>query len=244
MEDSFDVTPYLHLPPSELLATKWLTTYQIRKLEKVMGFQSHRGKYTNTEKDKIREAISQYQTQHALSDAEILEFLSQSQGRKPENSRFWSSLARSLELRTLVSISDASVVLYTPDERSWTTADIALLRTLHEKLGNKWTQIGGVLSRSHKTCSNRWRSYEGIQGVQHRGLWTEKEDEKLREVVVAKPGITWAAVGEQIRRPGSQCRQRWCVVRSNIRISSSFSPFLSEKGQKCRVCVTKTPCPC
>ncbi|KAJ7655235.1 hypothetical protein DFH06DRAFT_1201998 [Mycena polygramma] len=104
---------------------------------------------------------------------------------------------------------------------AWTPSEDRLLTELYEALGPKWSAIArSIHGRTDDACSKRWR--EALDPNLKKDEWTPEEDAQLIQVY-ARIGGKWGQVGQELRRSGLGCRNRWRMLERN-RVKSLQAP--------------------
>ncbi|KAJ7293763.1 hypothetical protein C8J57DRAFT_1043484 [Mycena rebaudengoi] len=96
---------------------------------------------------------------------------------------------------------------------AWTPSEDRLLVQLYNTHGPKWSAIARqIRGRTDDACSKRYR--EALDPNLKKDEWTTEEDAKLIEVY-ARIGGKWGQVGQELRRSGLGCRNRWRMLDRN-----------------------------
>lgn len=105
----------------------------------------------------------------------------------------------------------------------WTEKDDEELKSLVQRLGQKWVEIGELMGRSQDFLYQRWTHRLNRGNERNTGTWTEAEEKMLfREVqAIAKANgksptskdlvIPWAAISKKLgkHRTSQQCSNKW-----------------------------------
>ncbi|KAJ7770909.1 hypothetical protein DFH07DRAFT_805674 [Mycena maculata] len=106
---------------------------------------------------------------------------------------------------------------------AWTQDEDRLLIELYTAHGPKWSAIARKIhGRTDDACSKRYR--EALDPNLKKDEWTPEEDIKLAEVY-GRIGGKWGQVGQELRRSGLGCRNRWRMLeRNRIKSTSTRAP--------------------
>ncbi|KAJ7693628.1 hypothetical protein B0H17DRAFT_1059299 [Mycena rosella] len=104
---------------------------------------------------------------------------------------------------------------------AWTPSEDRLLIELYNAHGPKWSAIARKIhGRTDDACSKRYR--EALDPNLKKDEWTPDEDVKLMQVY-AQIGGKWGQVGQELRRSGLGCRNRYRMLE-RIRAKSAPVP--------------------
>jgi hypothetical protein len=93
---------------------------------------------------------------------------------------------------------------------AWTPDEDQRLLQLYAGYGPKWSAIARQIpGRTDDACSKRYR--EALDPSLKKDEWTREEDEKLMEVYAILGG-KWGQVGQELKRSGLGCRNRWRLL--------------------------------
>ncbi|KAJ7124754.1 hypothetical protein C8R43DRAFT_898713 [Mycena crocata] len=96
---------------------------------------------------------------------------------------------------------------------AWTPPEDRLLIELYNAQGPKWSAIARQIhGRTDDACSKRYR--EALDPNLKKEEWTADEDVKLMQAY-ARIGGKWGQVGQELRRSGLGCRNRWRMLERN-----------------------------
>lgn len=95
-------------------------------------------------------------------------------------------------------------------KRYWRPEEDKLLKKLVKKNGAKnWKKISSHFkNRTDVQCLHRWQKVLNPKLV--KGMWTDEEDAKLKNLVGLKGPKNWSDIAKSFKgRIGKQCRERW-----------------------------------
>lgn len=106
------------------------------------------------------------------------------------------------------SVTD-SIVSRTGKSQKWTKQEDNTLKSLVERIGEKWDQIAAEMQdRSDVQCQQRWSKVVNPELI--KGPWTKEEDDKVVELVERYGPKKWTLIAKHLKgRIGKQCRERW-----------------------------------
>ncbi|CAL1292973.1 unnamed protein product [Larinioides sclopetarius] len=216
---SFPV-PLLH--ESETVSS--ITPEKITYLEK-NGVTIHTGKWTKTEDDILIRNFQQFGLEFKVNNP--FQLLGINQNRKDNEiekfkraKHFLIRLGKDLNNRTLRSIYMRARKLLTPlkTKVKLSAEETIDLKHAHQLVGNKWTRISDMLSRSDSTCHTAFRWHKSDI---NKGKWTPDEESNLIKAIKTVSGtedisannlknISWKAVAKYVStRNEFQCHKQW-----------------------------------
>ncbi|KAF7320191.1 hypothetical protein MKEN_00803600 [Mycena kentingensis (nom. inval.)] len=108
---------------------------------------------------------------------------------------------------------------------AWTPEEDELLISLFGLHGPKWSIIARqIRGRTDDACSKRYR--EALDPNLKKDEWTTTEDAKLLDLVARLPG-KWGQIGQELRRSGLGCRNRYRLLERNRLKMSRSQPALT-----------------
>ncbi|BEJ10714.1 hypothetical protein CspHIS471_0101360 [Cutaneotrichosporon sp. HIS471] len=206
-----------------LLASRWLSPEDIRRLEAAGLIAVRRGKFLEAEKRAMREHLTTFQAVHKVPDQDLVDLI-MSKGRFVERSpfpTFWFNLAAEVPGRPVKSVVEATKRMYDPRARKglWLPSEDKALLQAQDLFPNSWTRISEAVDRSEHDCRDRWRELRDAR-TRAIGPWSAEEEAALRKAVAAActaagrdpvDGVPWDDVVERMgrKRTAMQCRQKW-----------------------------------
>ncbi|KAJ7630537.1 hypothetical protein FB45DRAFT_915812 [Roridomyces roridus] len=137
----------------------------------------------------------------------------------------WKTVAQAVPGRTNKACRKRWLHSLSPSLKkcAWTPAEDQLLLELYTAHGPKWSAIARKISgRTDDACSKRYR--EALDPNLKKDEWTYEEDVKLAEAH-ARLGGKWGQVGQELRRSGLGCRNRWRMLeRNRIKFTQHAQP--------------------
>ncbi|KAF7367282.1 hypothetical protein MSAN_00790200 [Mycena sanguinolenta] len=127
----------------------------------------------------------------------------------------WKTVAQSVPGRTNKACRKRWLHSLSPavKKSAWTPSEDHLLIELFAVHGPKWSAIARQISgRTDDACSKRYR--EALDPNLKKDEWTPEEDARLLEAY-ARLGGKWGQVGQELRRSGLGCRNRWRMLERN-----------------------------
>ncbi|KAJ7456566.1 hypothetical protein FB451DRAFT_1276412 [Mycena latifolia] len=124
----------------------------------------------------------------------------------------WKAVAQAVPGRTNKACRKRWLHSLSPSVKksAWTPSEDSLLIELYTTHGPKWSAIARKIpGRTDDACSKRYR--EALDPNLKKDEWTPDEDAKLLEVY-ARIGGKWGQVGQELRRSGLGCRNRWRML--------------------------------
>ncbi|KAF8640483.1 hypothetical protein AX17_000146 [Amanita inopinata Kibby_2008] len=139
----------------------------------------------------------------------------------------WKTIALSIPGRTNKACRKRWLHSLSPSVKktAWTPDEDRQLLRLYGQLGPKWSTIArDIPGRTDDACSKRYR--EALDPTLKKDEWTPEEDTKLMEVY-ARIGGKWGQVGQELRRSGLGCRNRWRLLeRKKAHRAGQANPIL------------------
>ncbi|KAJ6604228.1 hypothetical protein DFH09DRAFT_302241 [Mycena vulgaris] len=135
----------------------------------------------------------------------------------------WKTVAQAVPGRTNKACRKRWLHSLSPavKKSAWTPSEDRLLIELYTAHGPKWSAIARQIhGRTDDACSKRYR--EALDPNLKKDEWTPDEDIKLMQVY-ARIGGKWGQVGQELRRSGLGCRNRWRMLE-RIRVKSFSVP--------------------
>ncbi|KAJ7139721.1 hypothetical protein C8R44DRAFT_765255 [Mycena epipterygia] len=127
----------------------------------------------------------------------------------------WKTVAQAVPGRTNKACRKRWLHSLSPavKKSAWTPSEDRLLIELYTAHGPKWSAIARQIhGRTDDACSKRYR--EALDPNLKKDEWTPDEDVKLMQVY-ARIGGKWGQVGQELRRSGLGCRNRWRMLERN-----------------------------
>ncbi|KAJ6626862.1 hypothetical protein B0H10DRAFT_460906 [Mycena sp. CBHHK59/15] len=127
----------------------------------------------------------------------------------------WKTVAQAVPGRTNKACRKRWLHSLSPavKKSAWTPSEDRLLVELYGTYGPKWSAIARqIRGRTDDACSKRYR--EALDPNLKKDEWTPDEDAKLMQVF-ARIGGKWGQVGQELRRSGLGCRNRWRMLERN-----------------------------
>ncbi|GBM02680.1 Transcription termination factor 1 [Araneus ventricosus] len=216
---SFPV-PLLHVGETVSSITPERRSY----LEK-NGVTIHTGKWTKIEDDILIRNFQQFGLEFGVDNP--FQLLGINQNKKDDKldkfkraKHFLIRLGKDLNNRSLRSIYMRARKLLTPlkNKEKLSAEEAADLKHAHELVGNKWTRISDMLSRSDNTCHTAFRWHKSDI---NKGKWTSEEESNLIKAIKTVSGaedisannvknISWKAIAKYVpTRNEFQCHKQW-----------------------------------
>ncbi|KAJ7275469.1 hypothetical protein B0H12DRAFT_262176 [Mycena haematopus] len=127
----------------------------------------------------------------------------------------WKTVAQSIPGRTNKACRKRWLHSLSPavKKSAWTPSEDHLLIELYAVHGPKWSAIARQIhGRTDDACSKRYR--EALDPNLKKDEWTPDEDAQLMQTY-ARIGGKWGQVGQELRRSGLGCRNRWRMLERN-----------------------------
>ncbi|KAH9949505.1 hypothetical protein B0H21DRAFT_728295 [Amylocystis lapponica] len=124
----------------------------------------------------------------------------------------WKTVALSIPGRTNKACRKRWLHSLSPSikKSAWTTEEDQLLLSLYALHPTKWSVIARhIPGRTDDACSKRYR--EALDPSLRREEWTPDEDTLLMEAY-GRLGGKWGQVGQELKRSGLGCRNRWRML--------------------------------
>ncbi|KAJ7814104.1 hypothetical protein B0H14DRAFT_2850846 [Mycena olivaceomarginata] len=135
----------------------------------------------------------------------------------------WKTVAQAVPGRTNKACRKRWLHSLSPavKKSAWTPSEDRLLIELYTANGPKWSAIARQIhGRTDDACSKRYR--EALDPNLKKDEWTPEEDAQLIQAY-ARIGGKWGQVGQELRRSGLGCRNRWRMLERN-RVKSLKAP--------------------
>lgn len=181
---------------------------------------------------------AQVQKRLNLSDAELKRQIQQWRTA----GYFKAELELALPNRSKDQIRKFAQRRYHPYERgAWTADQDAALRDAHARWPDQWTKICELVGRSAADCKDRWLKQLQFGDSRATGPWSQKEENKLLEVVEEcietiktekhedkvmlndperlESMISWRVVSDKVAggRSAKQCREKYAKIKTRHR---------------------------
>ena len=120
------------------------------------------GRFSDTEKDKLRKAVIDYAVANGFSTTDFSWLIVPGKGKRQTESKstmgMWKEVAKALPDRTIKSVSAAGWRIFHPNAKkgTWTAEEDSKLLELSEQLGHKWSTIATTIGRTAEACRDRW----------------------------------------------------------------------------------------
>ncbi|KAF7340030.1 Transcriptional activator Myb [Mycena venus] len=127
----------------------------------------------------------------------------------------WKTVAQAVPGRTNKACRKRWLHSLSPavKKSAWTPSEDRLLIELYTANGPKWSAIARQIhGRTDDACSKRYR--EALDPNLKKDEWTPEEDAQLMQAY-ARIGGKWGQVGQELRRSGLGCRNRWRMLERN-----------------------------
>ncbi|KAJ6574634.1 hypothetical protein B0H19DRAFT_1208260 [Mycena capillaripes] len=127
----------------------------------------------------------------------------------------WKTVAQAVPGRTNKACRKRWLHSLSPavKKSAWTPSEDRLLIELYTAHGPKWSAIARQIhGRTDDACSKRYR--EALDPNLKKDEWTPEEDAQLM-LAYARIGGKWGQVGQELRRSGLGCRNRWRMLERN-----------------------------
>ncbi|CAG8650406.1 18321_t:CDS:2, partial [Acaulospora morrowiae] len=137
------------------LTSKWLNRKQFEN----MGVEYKKGVFTNDEKERIKQALLDYQRLHNLDSSKLQTLI---YGRHSlEHKNFWPYIATHVGTRPIRTLAIHIQREFHPFNYtgSWSSEEDEKLKGLVEIYYHDWTAIGHQMNRTGQQCRDRWRDY-------------------------------------------------------------------------------------
>ncbi|GJJ07103.1 hypothetical protein Clacol_001303 [Clathrus columnatus] len=212
------VNPNAGNSQATMLATKWMSSKELKQLEETQGLVFKKGKFSFTEDHALKTAIEQHRTRSGLSEQQMVDFINSK--RTPEHGRFWTDVALAVPGRPVQAVYHHVKRTYNPlgCQGKWIPEEDAALRRAVADLGFSWTKVSQHIGRTPADCRDRWRNHVGISNKY--GKWSLEEEEELTNIIKSftidkgkdlDSEVFWKAVSDKMegRRSREQCRNKW-----------------------------------
>ncbi|KAJ7169456.1 hypothetical protein C8R46DRAFT_1217154 [Mycena filopes] len=127
----------------------------------------------------------------------------------------WKTVAQAVPGRTNKACRKRWLHSLSPaiKKSAWTPSEDRLLIELYTAHGPKWSAIARHIDgRTDDACSKRYR--EALDPNLKKDEWTPAEDIQLMQTY-DRLGGKWGQVGQELRRSGLGCRNRWRMLERN-----------------------------
>ncbi|KAJ7042682.1 hypothetical protein C8F04DRAFT_1076744 [Mycena alexandri] len=127
----------------------------------------------------------------------------------------WKTVAQAVPGRTNKACRKRWLHSLSPavKKSAWTPSEDRLLIELYAAHGPKWSAIARQIhGRTDDACSKRYR--EALDPNLKKDEWTTAEDAQLMQAY-DRIGGKWGQVGQELRRSGLGCRNRWRMLERN-----------------------------
>lgn len=196
------------------ISQAWFTTRDDKNILQSSGATWKQGQWTKDEVDLLQANISEYCSDHKISDPTEIIF----EMTKDDRKQFYRTIAKGLQ-RPLFSVYRRVTRMY--DQKNhmgkYSCEEKLKLKELRAKHGNDWATIGQALGRSASSVKDKCRL---MKETCNSGKWLPEEEKRLTEAVYeltgGRPGddivhgLSWALVSEKvITRSEKQCRTKW-----------------------------------
>lgn len=216
----------------ELFSSRWLTVEELQEIERESGKRFKRGKFSEKEKQTIRDTLKEFLADRGLSESDFIEVFfnrkteSHQHYDDPRFNSLFKAISMRLDGRPILMAYQCVRRMYHPGngKGKWSTQDDGELRRLFEIHGPDWETIGKHLDRYGMSCRDRFRL---LRGKVNTGPWSENEVRRLREAVAGVKSISdgspcWPLVSERVEtRSVAQCQIKWisldCKQKNNGR---------------------------
>ena len=215
---------------SELLATVWLSSSELKHRAEENGLVYLTGPFTNNEKAKVQKFLDTYQNTRGLTKEDVTDIVNAS-GKlaRAKHGSFFKEVALSVPGRPLRSVHSYLRRAFHPLARkgTWTREEDEELRAAFLQHGPQWQKVSEVVERSANDCKDRWRNHLEQAPTKKRGFWSAEDADKLKQIVLevaeisgmaledTAQGIPWTTVAIKMgnERTPPQCRIKWQVLR-------------------------------
>ncbi|KAF8770809.1 Transcription termination factor 1 like protein [Argiope bruennichi] len=188
------------------------------------GIAIHDGKWTKAEDNILTRNFQQFGLEFGINNP--FQLLGINQHRRHNKltkflkaKHFLVRLGKDLNNRTLRSIYMRARKLFDPLNKGKLSAEESIdLKHAHELVGNKWTRISDMLSRSANNCHTAYRWHK--KDI-NKGKWTPDEESNLIKAIKSVTGsedisannvknISWSDVAQHVpTRNEFQCHKHW-----------------------------------
>ena len=206
----------------DIFSTRWIGIPGLRELEQQTGKRFKRGKFSQPEKEIIRQGLRDFCQAKGLSQQEFVDtFFTRKQrgGERYDDKRFkavFVEVAQRLEGRPVLLVYQCMRRMFHPGnlKGKWSEEDDKELKRLFLLHGPDWETIGLSMGRYGMSVRDRYKLFRNRGAA---GPWTDDEVVRLRDAVArvrsASESPSWLLVSEQVgTRSVSQCMVKWILL--------------------------------
>ncbi|KAK3305861.1 uncharacterized protein B0T15DRAFT_493997 [Chaetomium strumarium] len=202
--------------------------------------QYRSGPLSQTEQDAVVRAVERFRDNQAISQEEVIQLIHANLLQAQAASRqlcghLWSSIQDACPSRPRQKLINWCRQRFHNfvARGTWTKEQDDELADLVDAHGKKWSFIAGLINRHQKDVRDRWRNYLICREKIKTDVWSEDEEERLRELVEQametireklpehsrkspEQLINWLAISEEMGHTRSrlQCMEKWKRMRA------------------------------
>jgi hypothetical protein len=218
--------------PSELpqVNTAYFKTEALDLMRK-SGVYIKKGKFTQSECKIIEEKINAYLEDNGISEEDFLAYIRDPNSTTTENAKKASGVslyvAKFLPGRYVNSVNQMLKRKYNifNHHGKWTLEEDQKLLQLYALNGRNWKATAMEIGRTPLNCKDRYKLLEGQRCNSSGSNWTEEEEERLREIVMARMNgqpdlfLDWIGIATALgTKNEKQCKAKWHYDLSNRKV--------------------------